>query len=275
MRRSATSPASLEACAWAVPVTLAVLAGCASAPRPSVPAESPAPVAAEDRSGEQAAAAALAALTNEQRELAASAERQGRWADAAWAWDVVLALHPDDAAAEANRRRARESARTAIDALLARAQQARRRGDLDAAARALLEALVVAPDDAGAANALREVEAQRRSKVSAALARLAPVRRPPQAPQSIDERNGLEHAALLAAYGDIGAAIAALQPWAAPGRGSAQTRDRLADLYLRQADQLRSSDAAAAIAALERCLQLRPADQRALSRLRELRAAKR
>lgn len=237
---------------------IALLAGCAAAPElppaaaPPAPAPAPVPVAADT----------LPAFERQQRDAAQAAARQGRWADAVWAWDVVLALRPDDAAASAARAAALASARRIAADREARAHQARQRGDIDGAVKLYLEALAVAPEDASAANALRDIERARTRRGNLAGPRSAQSR-----PAAAAGRNELEHASLLASQGEYESAIVLLTPLA---RSDARARTQLADIYWRQAQRLEARDRAAAIAALRHCLQLEPGHTAAAQKLKAL-----
>ena len=251
-------------CAGTAPAPPASAAAVAIA---SLPADDPAP---------SPVAATLAALERQQRDAADAAARQGRWVDAIWAWDVVLALRPRDADVARRRTQAVEAINAALPERLARARAARSQGDIDAAARAYLDVLALAPDHAGAADALREIERERVRRYQlgqpsrAVMARRAPANTSARG-ATVEERNEIEHASMLASQGDLTSAIAILQPLAGPRRGSATLRALLADLYLLQAEQLVATDRAGAIAALERSLQADPSQQQAAQRLRQLR----
>lgn len=275
MSRPLAAP-QLQAC-----VVLAALAGCASDPpatgQPSWEAgEPPAPARGQD---------ALAPFEKRQRAQAEAAAQQRRWAEAVWAWDVVLALRPNDAQAKEQRSRAQQQADDVAADRKARALQARQRGDLDAATRLYLEALAQAPGDRAAADALREIERQRsrRGNVQGYRAPgLNLVKRPDNAgwmllPEragaAASRSNAQEHASLMASQGDLDAAIAMLEPLATPPRADPGVRAQLADLYWRNALRLEAKDRQGAVAALERCLQLAPRHAQAAARLKVLRAA--
>jgi hypothetical protein len=122
---------------------------------------------------------------------------------------------------------------------------------------------------------LERARAQRNAVSFASRARLAPRPPAPEAAATVGTRNALEHASLLAGQGEIAAAVGLLQPLVSARNADPAMRSLLADLYLRQAEQWAASDRAAAIAALQRCLDLRPdASQAALARerLRQLRS---
>ncbi|HEX6017439.1 MAG TPA: hypothetical protein VFZ28_05005 [Burkholderiaceae bacterium] len=237
---------------------IVLLAGCASAPEtppataPAVAAQAPAPPMADT----------LPAFERQQRDAAQAAARQGRWADAVWAWDVVLALRPGDAAAREARGAALASAKSAAADREARAHQARQRGDLDGAIKLYLEALAVAPDDTSAADALRDIERARTRRGNLVGPRSAQSR-----PPASTGRNELEHASMLASQGEYESAIALLAPLA---RSDARARAQLADIYWRQAQRLEANDRAGAIAALRHCLLLEPGHKAAAQKLKAL-----
>ncbi len=279
---------------------LLTLAGCTT-PTPSPVPPSVAPVAA-DPEPEPYTAGALGAFQARQREAAEAAMRGGQWADALWALDVLLALRPGDAALAEQRAQAERAATAAAAVRLQRARQAQQRGDADAATRLYLEALALTPGDAAAAQALRQIERERvrrqhlgqlsrntlarRSASESTMA--APLPTPggsaagPAAastasnpPGSLpnSERNEVEHASMLAAQGEVDAAIAVLRPLALARRPDPMARRLLADLYVRQAEALLPVDRAGALAALERSLQADPSQSRAAVLLKEWSAA--
>lgn len=257
----------------------AVVCGCANQ-SPTVeraPAAAPAPLPPDDPAT-NGSTESLAAFERQQRDAAEAAARQGRWVEAIWAWDIVLALSPRDGEAARRRAQAEAAVTAALPERLARARAARSRGDLDGAARAYLDVLVLAPDNAAAADAMRDIERERVRRYQlgqpsrTVMARRAFANTAARG-TTTEERNEIEHASMLASQGDINAAIATLQPLSGPRRGSPTLKALLADLYLRQAEQLAPTDRAGAITALERSLQADPNQQLAAQRLRELRAA--
>jgi len=236
---------------------IVLLAGCAAAPE-APPATAPVAVPAPA----PPVIDTVPAFAQQQRDAAQAAARQGRWADAVWAWDVVLALRPGDVAAREARAAAQASAQHVAAEREARAHQARQRGDLDGAIKLYLEALAVAPDDASAADALRDIERARTRRGNLVGPRSAQSRPPPSA-----GRNELEHASMLASQGEFESAIALLAPLA---RSDARARAQLADIYWRQAQRLEANDRAGAIAALRRCLLLEPGHKAAAQKLAAL-----
>lgn len=258
-----------------------LLAGCASqAPLPRVDSAPPEPpavaLAAPDRS------AVLADFQARQREAAEAAARRGHWAEAVWAWDVLLALRPRDAELLDRRVQAQQAAQAAAADRLQRARQAQQRNDMEAAVRLYLEVLAQAPAQAEAADALRLIERERvkrqhlgqlsRNMLTRRMATeiAMPAANVPTTAVPSSERNEVEHASLLAAQGEIDAAIAVLKPLARSRRPDPMARRMLSDLYYRQAEGLVATDRPAAIAALVRSVQLDPAHPKAAARLKEL-----
>lgn len=116
--------------------------------------------------------APLADFERRERDAAESASREGRYAQALWAWDAVLAVAPGDTQAASRRAEVQVAADAAAAVALARAREARRRADIDAAVRAYLAVLAIAPD-AEAADALRDIEARRAAAGNAKAVRAA------------------------------------------------------------------------------------------------------
>lgn len=249
----------------------ALLAACSSVPEAPAPPGADAPRVAPRRAPPpEVRPSGWPAFVERQRSIAEVAAQQGRWPDALWAWEVVLALHPDDPGALAGRAGAQAAVSQGVAERRPRAQAARQRGDWDAAQRLNLEILAMAPDDDAAADALREIERQRTRRGNVAGFRATPA---PPAPAPQPQRNDLEHANLLANQGELDAAITLLKPIAtAPGASSA-ARSSLAELYWRQADRLQAQgDHAGVQVALQRCVQLAPTWKEARRRLAEVAA---
>jgi tetratricopeptide (TPR) repeat protein len=251
------------------------LCGCAVAPAPvGEPAIAlPAP---------SFGATSAASFERRQQERALSAERQGRLADAALAWEILAVLRPD--AGEYRERLA--DARRQIDAAVAerlqRASQAAKRGELDAAGAHYLAVLALQPDHAQAADALRGIERERNKRSylgkysrttltrrALADAEMAGAPRGSTRKPGTD-RNDVEHAAMLAAQGDLDDAIGLLEARLAADKRDGAARQLLADVYYRKGERLAPRDKAAAIAALEKSLRTDAGNARALERLKQL-----
>ena len=261
---------------------LVVLAACSTPPGAPPPAAEPA-ARPEPRSAEQPAPrrspSAVDQFEQNHRTAADLAARKGRWSEATWAWDVVLAIKPDDAEALSGRRKAEAAAQAAVAERLPRAAQARSRGDLEQATRLYLEVLALRPGQTEAADALRAMEVDRSRRQAVAPFARAMVPGAATAPRTAAARQktgsgiDLEHASLLAGQGEIDAAIALLQGANGTRRTDPQARAMLADLYVKQADKLAANDRAAAINALRQSLLAVPGHPAATLKLRQLQAA--
>lgn len=251
----------------ALGAVLALLAGCAATP----PAGGPAAAKGDARA--PARDPAITAFEARQRAAAESAFQQGRHADALWAWDTVLALAPQDAAAARRRADVAAAAEAAAQDRTQRARQAQQRGETDNATRLYLEAIAALPGGhplaGNAADALREMERERTKRGNVVGFRAAQALQPRSGTAA--ERNELEHATMLAGQGEVDAAIATLEPLVARRPPDSGARALLADLLVRRADRLQPQDVPGAIAALERALQLVPGHRAAAGRLRTLR----
>jgi hypothetical protein len=222
-------------------VLAATLAGCGSAPpTPSLP-----PPPAQVPSSPDP----TAAFESRQVKAAEAAARQGLWAEAVWAWEVLLTLRPGHPEYITQRQQAQSQLEAALTDRLSRADAARRRGDIDTAASQYLGALALAPVHSGAADALRTLERERVQKQHLGkLSRLTLVRppsssRPPARPdgratakpdttagRSGGDRNVVEHAAMLATQGEVGAAIGLLQAHLSQRSQDAAAQKMLTDL---------------------------------------------
>lgn len=255
LARSSAPPAA-TAC-----LALLLLWGCASGP----PGERgmPPPPAFED-------AAALVRAEREdrllrwqqrQQQAAEAAEAQGLWAQAAWHWESLRALQPQD---EELNRRLRRSLEAAQDFATLRTQQARLALQLGQATQAqqLFErALLAQPTHAEALQGLRQLLQQ----AWLLAARQLPA--PPQAPPGRGLRAELEHSQLLALQGEHAAAIALI-----PRPRDASERRWLASLHWQHALALRPTDEAGALQQLRRSLQLDPSNPQAREQLRRWQA---
>ena len=267
------------------------LAGCAS--RSGAPPAAPPPGESVSIAAGDPWAPLLEAFEQRQRDAAAAASRQGLWLEAAWAWEVLLALNPRDPAIAKRLADARQAATAAATERNARGKQALQRGDTDNAVRLYIEAMSFVPAHVEAAEALRAIERDRvRRQHLGQVARYALMRRPDNAttpagatagataPGTANntvsaERNEVEHASMLANQGEIDGAITVLKPITTGPNADAGAKRLLADLYVKRADTLAATDRAAAIDALERAVAADPAHPRAATRLKLLKDAAR
>jgi tetratricopeptide (TPR) repeat protein len=169
---------------------LAVLAGCAQVPPAPEEAPRPRPPMARPAATDTELNRALA----RHLQLAQQYKQSGDLAAAAVQWQILTVLAPQDdtyrtelaAARTAISRRVQESYNAGTTAL--------RSGDADRAADAMLKVLALDPENAEAAQALRDIERRRLSKIQAGRAarvnetvngpsaRAAAPRQPPQVP---------------------------------------------------------------------------------------------
>ncbi len=234
-----------------------VLAGCASRHDPAPRPETPAP-AAPAVIRPAAADAGLRAFERAQADRAGRAEAEGRWADAALAWDVLLLLQPGDEALRQRLATARQRIDQRVQAQLAVADAAQRRGDLAAAAQAHLQVLALDPGRRASADQLRQIELERSRRNLGRALRAQDLRSPtqPARPEVAARANRLrEQATVVARQGDVDAAILLLRDsglW----RSDAAVRAQLADLHVQRAEALRARQPQAARAALDAALAL-------------------
>lgn len=234
-------------------LSLALL-GCAGN-RPA--AEAPKPAAPADAPSTGPGAEALAAIDQferRQRERAELATRQGRLADALQGWDVLATLRPQRAEYRAAHADVQKQIQAQIAERLPKAQAAHKRGELDSAAQQYMAVLALNPEHELAADGLRAVERDRNKRnYVGKLARNTLVRRQPgdadnpksngkaaaskPAPKATGDRNEVEHAAMLAAQGELDDAIALLQAHLAVQRNDAEARRLLADLQAQKAER--------------------------------------
>lgn len=251
-----------------------LLAGCAVSPPPAAPTPFAAPAS------QAAPRPEVLAFEMDQRGTARTAAHEGRWPDAAWAWDIVLALLPQDVEALSGRQMALAHVQAEVAERLPLAKAARSRGQADLAGRLYLEILALAPGHVEAANALRTIERERsRHQAVGGFAR-APVAPDPSRSEARARASArqldLEHASLLASQGDLDAAITLLWPEPASLPTGAGSRRLLAELLLQRADKQAATDRAAAVESVRQSLRLQPnqaTQATARARLRALLAA--
>lgn len=277
----------------ATALTLALaLAGCGSGPpRATEPAALPPPAATVA----PRTATGLDDFTTRYGLAAEAAAREGRWADAVFALDVLRALRPGDPGLQRLRERAVQSAATAATAHLQQARAAQQRGDAESASTLYLDVLALAPDNIEAADSLRTLERERsqrgqrnRAARSAASQRSTVNAAPGSAAATVgvkigmgmatatrrgNGRNEIEHANLLADQGEVDGAIEVLLPVVSVRRSDPAARSLLADLYFRQAEGLQHSDPTEAVKALQRSLKIDPRHARAATLLSALRSS--
>ncbi|MDN3920013.1 hypothetical protein [Roseateles violae] len=255
---------------------LALLTGCAGQRPPSFE-PSPAPM--------QKAGPPAAALAYEQRLRARATEQQaqGQLAEAAISWEILTVLRSDRPEYAERLAELRQQIDGALSQSLQRATQLQRRGELEAAAGQYLQVLALQPDHAQAAAALRAIERERnRRGLLGRPARLTLTRSASSAAEMSlprnavpPDRNELEHAAVLAAQGELDDAIALLERRFARDRRDTAACQQLADLHLQRAEVLLPKNQAAAVAALDRSLVLDGGNLVAQARLLQIKGKSR
>jgi hypothetical protein len=250
----------------------AVLAGCDTPP------------AAVPQAGERVAAAPVslpareAPLDELERrwlDRLATAERNGQWAQAALALEVLMLLNPrayQERQAELNKRIGDLHAER-----VQRAQQELAAGRLEAAEQLYLSAQALRPQSGDAAQALRAIERARNkrdylgqpSRITLTRRHAVPATTAQVAAQ-LDAAMEREHASMLATQGDTDAAIAILEDQLSRDKADRATRSMLVELYVKKAQGLRGQDVAACRAALAQALRLAPDHARALALMKQL-----
>ncbi len=105
-----------------------------------------------------AAAPSFASFEQHHQTRAEGFAREGKWADAAVEWEILVLLRPDRAEYTKRWEEAKAKAHAAVNSDLQAAAEARRRGDLVSASALYLKALGADPGNTAAADALREIE---------------------------------------------------------------------------------------------------------------------
>lgn len=264
---------------WRVVTALSLLAVCASMAGCVSTRTEPAAEPARAVLAPVAPASPHPAFEQRQHERALSLTREGRLADAAAAWDVLIVLRPD----VATYRERFDDVNRQIDATaaerLTRAAQAARRGEIEGAMQLYLGVLAVEPGHAKAADALRALERERvKRNFIGKYTRFTLTRRSisdgemKSAPK-LEERNELEHASMLAGQGDFDDAIALLEQRLKSNPREPATQRLLADLYFQKVRAQPGLDKAVAVRGLERSVQLDPTHAAAKARLWQLKSS--
>lgn len=234
-----------------------------------------------------------------QRERATTLARQGRLADAALTWELLATIRPRVPEYRERLAEVQKQIDSGVAERLQRGEQAAARGQVDAAMQQFLAALALQPDNSRAADALRTVERERikrshlgklsrntltRRAMSEAEVEVGPNDAPVDAfaqtgpgpgakAMSTEERNEIEHAALLASQGEWDGAITLLERRLRANRRDVPAQQLLADVYFQKAEATAPGNRNAAITLLERSVRNDPRHPRAPARLRQLRAA--
>ena len=265
---------------WRVVKALSLLASCAwTAACVSPPPTEPAAAPARATLAPVAPTSPHPAFEQGQRDRALTLTREGRLADAAVAWEVLIVLRPDVSAYRERLDDVKRQIESTVAERLPRAAQAARRGEIDGAMQLYLGVLAVEPDHAKAADALRALERERvKRNFVGKYTRLTLTRRSISDGEmkyspKLEERNELEHASMLAGQGEFDDAIALLEQRLKSNPREPATQRLLADLYFQRVQAQPGLDKAVAIRGLERSLQLDPTHAAAKARLWQLKTA--
>jgi tetratricopeptide (TPR) repeat protein len=246
------------------------------------------------RNPEGAAGAPPSAFEQAQVQRAQEQVKDGQLADAAWTWEALTVLRPDNAGYRDSLAATRQQIDAGVSERLDKAKAAHKRGDLDGATTLYLSALSLQPDNEPAADALRALEKERNQKsylgkpARVTLRKAAPVAAKPaaakaqaantaspakeatQAAAGGADPNQLEHIAMLAAQGEVDEPIRLLEKRAPQDRNDPSAKRLLADLYVRKAEKLAVIDKSGAIMVLQKCLRVDPKNARATAMMRQL-----
>ena len=130
------------------------LAGCVTPPVSDPPAQ-------PTTTPTQTTTASTDALETRHHARAQAYTRERNWADALVQWELLVLLRPDAQAYRDALTETRKRIRDAADGYARAAEQARRQGNLDQATLLYLRVLNVERNNAAAAQALRDIEAER------------------------------------------------------------------------------------------------------------------
>ena len=151
----------VRGCVWSgLAMACIAVAGCVTPP-PQVQSEQPAPGPVSAPPATRTLAAPGTALEERHQQHALAYTRERNWADALVQWELLALLRPDSAEYRDAVNDTRKRIRDIADSLLRAAGQARRQGHLDQAMLLYLRVLNVDRDNATAAQALREIDAER------------------------------------------------------------------------------------------------------------------
>lgn len=207
---------------------------------------------------------ALPAFESRQRAAALAAEQQGRWGEAAWAWESLHAIRPGDEAVAVRLQQAWAAAESRATLLSQQARLSVYLNDTAAARELFLRALATLPSHADAIDGLRALEEARvRNRIEVA----GPVRS--TSPRDAALRTQVAFAHQLVAQGELERAVNLLLPAATGRQPDPALRQQLSDIYLVWAERVHGQDPATALATLRKSLQMDPRNGRAAHRLRE------
>ncbi|WP_423600229.1 tetratricopeptide repeat protein [Roseateles sp. MS654] len=220
--------------------------------------------------------------------------KDGQLAEAAWTWEALTVLRPDNATYRDSLAATRQLIDSGVAERIEKAKAAHKRGDLEGATTQYLGALALQPDNEPAADALRAIERERNQKTylgkpaRLTLRKAAPPVAAKTAPKAQaatgakdkdptqvaaatgGDRNELEHVAMLAAQGELDEPIRLLERRAPQDRNDPSAKRLLADLYVRKAEKISAIDKPGAVMLLQKCLRVDPRNARATALMRQL-----
>jgi tetratricopeptide (TPR) repeat protein len=212
-------------------VSLALLASCAEVP----PAPAPPPVVRAAPQDEE-----LNRAVAEHRKLARQAQQSGDLAAAVAQWQILTVLAPHDDAYRGELDAARTLAARRVREQLAEGRAALKGGNADGAAEAMLNVLALDPTNREAAQALRQIDEQRATRIQTARAARAggtamAAPSPPragsrrQARPEDEARDGydLEQPLAMLAAGDTVGGLRDLHLFVAANPGDRTARERI------------------------------------------------
>ncbi|PIM50538.1 hypothetical protein CS062_24445, partial [Roseateles chitinivorans] len=247
------------------------------------------------RGGEGVAGAPPSAFEQAQVARAQDQVKEGQLAEAAWTWEALTVLRPDNAGYRDSLAATRQLIDSGVAERLEKARAAQKRGDLEGASASYLGVLALQPDNEAAADALRGIEKERNQKSYLGKPTRLTLRKAPPpvaakpatgakaqaagaagkdtaqaaAPAGSD-RNELEHIAMLAAQGELDEPIRLLERRAPQDRNDPSAKRLLADLYVRKAEKISTIDKSGAVMLLQKCLRVDPKNARATALMRQL-----
>lgn len=264
-------------------IAAAALAACSSGPGGAL-------------RGPDGAPAAATPYEQQQVKLAQEQVKEGQLADAAWTWEALTVLRPDNAGYRESLSATRQLIDSGVAERIEKAKAAHKRGDLEGASTQYLGALALQPENETAADALRAIEKERNQKsylgkpARVTLRKAAPVAPKPSAKAQAaaaaaaakgkdggaaaaaagPDQNELEHIAMLAAQGELDEPIRLMERRAPQDRNDPSAKRLLADLYVRKAEKIATIDKSGAVMLLQKCLRVDPKNARATALMRQL-----
>jgi tetratricopeptide (TPR) repeat protein len=210
----------------------------------------------------------LSAFERRRLEEAEAFGKQRRWVEAAAQWEVLALLRPDYPDYRKQLSDARSHIENAVAERLQAASDARLRSDHDRAQKLYLKVLSLDPENAAAAEALREIEAERvrRSRASRPVTlvradRITPAKAVSDRAGSAVERRELDYGSMLLRQGEYLASITSLENHLRVHPRDELGRRYLGDAYFQLArERLQQGKKEEALLDLEKASRMRGAD---------------